>query len=120
MPPIWPAPRTCSAQQSTPGIRSCTSRPCGTVPVPDRSGHRRAPVVGAENGYGQTKAACERYARSLQDAGHPVVTIYPSGIVGPEDWNESINLNSVKLWIEKGFVAKGYSGSYVDVRDSLT
>jgi uncharacterized protein YbjT (DUF2867 family) len=46
------------------------------------------------------------------------VTIYPSGIVGPEDWNESINLNSVKLWIEKGFpVAKGYSGSYVDVRD---
>lgn len=76
------------------------------------------PVVGAENGYGQTKAACERFARSLQDAGHPVVTIYPSGIVGPEDWNESINLNSVKLWIEKGFpVAKGYSGSYVDVRD---
>ncbi len=76
------------------------------------------PVVGAENGYGQTKAACERYARSLQDAGHPVVTVYPSGIVGPEDHTESINLNSVKLWIEKGFpIAKGYSGSYVDVRD---
>ncbi len=76
------------------------------------------PVVGADNGYGRTKAACERYARSLQDAGHPVVTLYPSGIVGPEDHTESINLNSVKLWIEKGFpVAKGYSGSYVDVRD---
>ena len=66
----------------------------------------------------QTKAACERYARSLQDAGHPVVTIYPSGIVGPEDWNESINLNAVKLWREEGFPgAKGYSGSHVDVRD---
>ena len=76
------------------------------------------PVVGADNGYGQTKAACERYARSLQDAGHPVVTLYPSGIVGPEDWNESINLNAVKIWIEKGFpVAKGYSSSWVDVRD---
>ncbi|MEM9203423.1 MAG: NAD-dependent epimerase/dehydratase family protein [Actinomycetota bacterium] len=76
------------------------------------------PVVGAENGYGQTKAACERYARSLQDQGEPVVTIYPSGVVGPEDWNESINLNAVKLWIEKGFpVAGGYSSSWVDVRD---
>ena len=76
------------------------------------------PVVGADNGYGQTKAACERYARSLQDSGHPVVTLYPSGIVGPEDWNESINLNAVKLWVEKGFpVAKGYSSSWVDVRD---
>ena len=65
------------------------------------------PVVGAENGYGQTKAACERYACSLQDAGHPVVTVYPSGIVGPEDHTESINLNSVKLLIEKGFDREG-------------
>ena len=38
------------------------------------------------------------------------MTVYPSGIVGPEDHTESINLSSVKLWIEKGFpVAKGYS-----------
>ena len=90
------------AQQSTPGvIRRARLDRCGTVPVPDRSVTAEHLVVGAENGYGQT--ACERYARSLQDAGHPVVMIYPSGIVGLEDWNESINLNSVKLWIEKGF-----------------
>jgi len=76
------------------------------------------PVVGADNGYGRTKAACDRLARRLQEDGHPVVIVYPSGVVGPEDWNESINSASIKLWIHKGFpITKGYSGSYVDVRD---
>ncbi|MEZ5243881.1 MAG: SDR family NAD(P)-dependent oxidoreductase [Acidimicrobiales bacterium] len=68
--------------------------------------------------YGRTKAACERLARSYQDDGLPVVTIYPSGIMGPDDWNESINLASYKVWLEKGLPkSKGFSGSYVDVRD---
>jgi nucleoside-diphosphate-sugar epimerase len=68
--------------------------------------------------YGRTKAACERLARGYQDDGHPVVTIYPSGIMGPDDWNESINLASYKVWLEKGLPkSKGFSASYVDVRD---
>lgn len=76
------------------------------------------PVMGNDEAYGRSKAACERYARSLQDDGHPVVTVYPSGIVGPDDWTESINLSSAVMWFEKGFpIAKGLSGNYVDVRD---
>jgi len=75
------------------------------------------PVNGV-GGYGRTKAACERFARGLQDDGKPVVIIYPSGIMGPDDWNESINLSSYKVWLEKGLPkSKGFSGSYVDVRD---
>ena len=75
------------------------------------------PVNGV-GGYGGTKAACERLARDLQDDGHPVVTVYPSGIMGPDDWNESINLASYKVWLEKGLPkSKGFSASYVDVRD---
>lgn len=74
--------------------------------------------VNGSGGYGRTKAACERLARALQDDGRPVVTIYPSGIMGPDDWNESINLASYKVWLERGLPkAKGLSGSYVDVRD---
>jgi hypothetical protein len=47
-----------------------------------------------------------------------VVILYPSGILGPDDWTESINLRSVALWLSKGFpTAKNISGSYVDVRD---
>jgi len=76
------------------------------------------PVVGNRGAYGRTKAACERLARSYQDDGKPVIIIYPSGIMGPDDWNESINLESFKVWLEKGFPkSKGFSGSYVDVRD---
>lgn len=76
------------------------------------------PVMGNDEAYGRSKAACERYARSLQDSGSPVVTVYPSGIVGPDDWTESINLSSAIMWFEKGFpIAKGLSGNYVDVRD---
>lgn len=68
--------------------------------------------------YGTTKAACDRLAREHQDAGHPVVIIYPSGIMGPDDWNESINLASYKVWLEQGVpTAGGFSTSYVDVRD---
>ncbi|MDE0701969.1 MAG: SDR family NAD(P)-dependent oxidoreductase [Acidimicrobiaceae bacterium] len=76
------------------------------------------PVMGNDEAYGRSKAACERYARSLQDSGEPVVTVYPSGIIGPDDWTESINLSSAIMWFEKGFpIAKGLSGNYVDVRD---
>lgn len=76
------------------------------------------PVTGNDEAYGRTKAACERYARRLQDEGAPVLTLYPSGIIGPDDWTESINLASVVLWLEKGFpIADGISGSWVDVRD---
>ncbi|MEQ8840603.1 MAG: NAD-dependent epimerase/dehydratase family protein [Acidimicrobiales bacterium] len=76
------------------------------------------PVDGGDEAYGRTKAACERMARSHQDQGRPVVILYPSGILGPDDWNGSVNLASTVLWLEKGFpMAKRLSGSWVDVRD---
>ncbi|RVW07716.1 NAD-dependent epimerase/dehydratase family protein [Prescottella agglutinans] len=48
------------------------------------------PVIGPESptapgrsAYGRTKAAADRIARALQDAGAPVVITYPSSLVGP-------------------------------------
>jgi dihydroflavonol-4-reductase len=74
--------------------------------------------VNGDGAYGESKAACEHMVRRHQEAGAPIVTLYPSGIIGPDDWTESINLSSVILWLEKGFpTAKNISGSYVDVRD---
>lgn len=68
--------------------------------------------------YGVTKAACDRLARSHQDTGHPLVILYPSGVMGPDDWTESINLPSYKVWLEQGLpTARRFSTSYVDVRD---
>ena len=42
----------------------------------------QTPVASATSPYSASKAACERYARQLQEAGHPVVCIYPGGILG--------------------------------------
>lgn len=76
------------------------------------------PVRGETTPYGRSKAACERCARGLQAAGHPVVTIYPSGVIGPDDWNGSVGQNPARLWIERGMpVTKNYASSFVDVRD---
>lgn len=41
------------------------------------------PPVGGTDGYGQSKAVVEQYARSLQDNGHPVVIVYPGTVLGP-------------------------------------
>lgn len=41
------------------------------------------PVVGGTDGYGQSKAQVEIYARGLQDAGAPVNITYPGMVLGP-------------------------------------
>lgn len=55
-----------------------------------------APTDG-RSAYARTKAAGARIARGFQDAGAPVVVLYPSGIVGPASGNRI------------GLVAEGWS-----------
>jgi nucleoside-diphosphate-sugar epimerase len=70
--------------------------------------------------YNSSKADAELYARSLQDAGAPVVTIYPGGVMGPLD----LGVNVLEaMWT--GILASEYmmlapSGGYLsaDVRDT--
>lgn len=42
-----------------------------------------SPTTDGRSAYARTKAAGDRIARGFQDAGAPVVVLYPSGIVGP-------------------------------------
>jgi nucleoside-diphosphate-sugar epimerase len=46
------------------------------------------PVVGGSDGYGQSKAQVELYARGLQDAGAPVNITYPGMVLGPPVGNQ--------------------------------
>ena len=76
------------------------------------------PIRGDSSVYGRTKASCERHARSLQDQGAPVITLLPSGIIGPDDWTGSVNRQSLEMFLKLGMpIVRGYAGSYVDVRD---
>jgi nucleoside-diphosphate-sugar epimerase len=41
------------------------------------------PLASPRGAYGRSKVAAERYVRRLQDAGAPITTVYPGGVIGP-------------------------------------
>jgi nucleoside-diphosphate-sugar epimerase len=70
--------------------------------------------------YNASKADAELYARSLQDDGAPVITVYPGGVMGPLD----LGVNVVEgMWAEilsSEYLMLADSGGYLvaDVRDT--
>ena len=76
-------------------------------------------VLERGNAYARSKAAAERVVRELAAAGAPVATVYPYGVIGPDDpgWSESVAAF-------RGFVATSLATtggvSFVDVRDLAT
>jgi nucleoside-diphosphate-sugar epimerase len=86
--------------------------PDGEVLTPD------SPVKAPLGAYVRSKAEAERVARRYQEAGAPIVTIYPAGVWGPHDphFGESSQLTTEIL---KGRLPMVPSGgiNVVDVRD---
>ncbi|WP_116365900.1 SDR family NAD(P)-dependent oxidoreductase [Parahaliea mediterranea] len=68
--------------------------------------------------YARTKAAAEHIARNLQDAGAPLVTVYPGSVQGPHDPTFSIGSQLLADAIRSGryLVTEG-GRSFTDVRD---
>ncbi|MDT2004935.1 NAD-dependent epimerase/dehydratase family protein [Rhodococcus opacus] len=88
-------------------------------PSPDAVIGPDSPTAAGRSAYGRTKAAADRIARALQDAGAPVVITYPTSVVGP-------GLGSTKGVTEQGWgalvsggVAPRFDGGMqmIDVRD---
>jgi dihydroflavonol-4-reductase len=77
----------------------------------------QSPVAPATNAYAESKAAGERYARELQDAGHPVVCVYPGGVLGPDDPGLSEAMRGALIWrhLSMADIDSGYL--LIDVRD---
>ena len=76
------------------------------------------PVGDSPMPYARSKAECERLARRYQSQGRGVVIVYPGGVVGPGDYNESTQFEPLKLWLTKPFLrSSGYSINHIDVRD---
>jgi nucleoside-diphosphate-sugar epimerase len=69
--------------------------------------------------YGRSKVECERVARRLQDDGHPVVIVWPSGIVGPDDIGLSIAAGGTARLLRTNVVPFPRGGGILfnDVRD---
>ncbi len=71
--------------------------------------------------YVRSKIASERVARTLQTAGHPVVTVYPGSVIGPHDPYRGDQSERLR-WILSGrFPLWPKGGMHVtDVRDVAT
>ncbi len=69
--------------------------------------------------YARTKAGAEVVARALQSEGHPIVIVYPGGVIGPLDPGSGDLLEANVELIEKGvfMLPKGAKGGFIDVRD---
>ncbi len=77
------------------------------------------PLGDIELPYAQSKIASEKVARRLQDAGAPVVTIYPGGVYGPNDPYSGEQTEMLR-WVLRGRFPLWPRGGLhvVDVRDA--
>lgn len=76
-----------------------------------------SPIGKARSAYGESKADAERYVRQLQRDGAPILTVYPTGAIGPDDPGLTEPNHALKIMID--LVAPETSTGYqpVDVRD---
>jgi nucleoside-diphosphate-sugar epimerase len=75
------------------------------------------PVASLATGYGRSKAEGERFARALQARGAPLVTVYPSGVYGPDDPGPGQAMKGLRDRIRIGWLRTTGGSACVDVRD---
>lgn len=75
------------------------------------------PVGSLRTAYGRSKAECETYVRGLQARGAPVVSIYPSGVYGPDDPGPGPTLKGLRDRIKYAWLMTSGGTAAVDVRD---
>ncbi len=76
-----------------------------------------APIAKSKHIYGQSKAQAEAYVRNLQAQGEGVKTVYPGGIIGPDDPARSATLMSLLYRMTQGFRITSGGTQQIDVRD---
>jgi nucleoside-diphosphate-sugar epimerase len=77
-----------------------------------------SPITENTGTYARSKAAAERVARDLQERGAPVVTVYPTMVLGPHDPNIGEGTNAWRNILRGMIPAMPPGGTHiVDVRD---
>ncbi len=78
---------------------------------------RDSPVGVTSTAYGESKAQAERYVRALQADGAPILTVYPTGVVGPDDPGFTDPNRALCIILELGAPLTTSGLQLVDVRD---
>jgi nucleoside-diphosphate-sugar epimerase len=74
-----------------------------------------SPLVHSATRYGRSKAAADRTVRELQEGGAPIATVYPSGVIGPDDPGMSESVRAYRTFL-RGTIRAGGT-QFVDARD---
>jgi nucleoside-diphosphate-sugar epimerase len=76
-----------------------------------------SPPGTSKGGYGRSKVACEKYARSLQDQGYPVTITYPATVLGPDTPEMTEAHTGLQTYVSRFIPLMTSGAQYVDVRD---
>jgi len=74
-----------------------------------------SPLNGGATRYGRSKAASDRIVRDLQDGGAAIATVYPSGVIGPDDPGLSESVRAYRSFL-RGTIRAGGT-QFIDARD---
>jgi dihydroflavonol-4-reductase len=75
------------------------------------------PVVRGRNAYARSKSEAECAARRLQEGGAPIRTVYPTGVVGPDDPGLSESNHALRTFVRDVVLITSAGFQAVDVRD---
>jgi dihydroflavonol-4-reductase len=76
-----------------------------------------SPVIEGENAYARSKSQSENYVRELQAAGAPILTTYPTAVIGPDDPGISGSNRAIVTLMKDVFPLTSSGFQAVDVRD---
>jgi nucleoside-diphosphate-sugar epimerase len=89
----------------------------GALFAPGAPLSEHSPIAAARSPYARSKADGEAYVRKLQDAGAPIRTVYPPGIIGPDDPGLSEGNHTVGVFLNQLMADTSSGFEVVDVRD---
>jgi nucleoside-diphosphate-sugar epimerase len=89
----------------------------GALFAPGAPLSERSPIAAPQSPYARSKADSELYARKLQEAGAPVRTVYPPGVIGPDDPGLSEGNHTVRAFLRQLMADTDGGFEVVDVRD---
>ncbi len=76
-----------------------------------------SPVGLTASAYGESKAGGERYVRELQERGAPILTVYPTAVIGPDDPSLTDPNRALGFFLDWGAVVTSTGYQPIDVRD---
>jgi nucleoside-diphosphate-sugar epimerase len=89
----------------------------GALFAPGAPLSEHSPIASAQSAYARSKAEGERYVRRLQDSGAPLRTVYPPGVIGPDDPGLSEGNHTVRAFLRQLMADTDSGFEVIDVRD---